>query len=145
MNPVHIDVSGGIYVTTPTVTESSAEVKIVTTMVNSGNTDENIVLQTQLFDPTGKLAGSANSNSALTPGQTIEIMQDIQVNKPALWSIDDPNLYQVKASVLIDDNVVDNHETPFGIRNIKMDAQNGFSINGETLDLIGGREMLNRG
>ena len=138
VDPVHIDISGGIYVTTPDVSESSAGIQVLTTLVNSGNKDENIVLQTQLSDPYGKLAGSASSNSSLAPGQKIELMQNIQVKKPALWSIDEPNLYKAKVSVLTDDKVVDNREAPFGIRIIKIDAQNGLSINGKTLDLIGG-------
>ena len=36
VNPVHIDVSGGLYITTPSVSENSAEVKIATTLVNTG-------------------------------------------------------------------------------------------------------------
>jgi len=138
VDPVHIDVSGGIYITTPAVSESSAEVKVVTTLVNAGTNDENIVLQIQLFDPSGKLAGSSSSNSSLTAGQTIELTQNIPVNKPALWSIEEPNLYNARVSVLINETVVDNDETHFGVRSVKMDAQDGLSINGETLELIGG-------
>jgi len=138
VNPVHIDVSGGLYITTPVVSEKSADVKITTTIVNTGTNDKNIVLQTQLFDPSGKLAGSAKSNSALTPGQTIELTQNVPVKKPALWSIDEPNLYQAQVSVLIDEKVVDNQETLFGIRSIKINAQNGLTINGKSVDMIGG-------
>jgi len=138
VDPVHIDVSGGIYITTPAVSESSAEVKVVTTLVNAGNNNENIVLQTELFDPSGKLAGTASSNSSMTPGQTIEVIQNIPIKKPALWSIEDPNLYNARVSVLINEKVVDNDETPFGVRSVKIDAQNGLSINGKTLELIGG-------
>jgi len=138
VDPVHIDVSGGIYITTPAVSESSAEVKVVTTLVNAGTNDENIVLQIQLFDPSGKVAGSSSSNSSLTAGQTIELTQNIPVNKPALWSIEEPNLYNARVSVLINETVVDNDETHFGVRSVKMDAQDGLSINGETLELIGG-------
>jgi beta-galactosidase len=137
-NPVHIDVSGGLYITTPVVSENSAEVKIASTLVNMGTKDENIVLQTQLFDPSGKLAGSAKSNSVLTPGQKIELLQNVPVKKPALWSIDNPNLFQAKVSVLIDEKVVDNQETLFGIRSIKIDAQNGLTINGKSVKMIGG-------
>jgi beta-galactosidase len=138
VNPVHIDISGGVYITTPEISESSADVKIATTLVNSGEKDESIVLQTQLYDPSGKLAGSASSNSSLTPGQTIELMQNILVNKPDLWSIHAPVLYNAIVSVLINDEAVDNYETPFGIRTIKIDAQSGLSINGKPLDMIGG-------
>ena len=94
VNPVHIVVPGGLYITTPAVSENSSEVKIVTTLVNKGSNDKNIVLQTQLYDPSGKLAGSANSNSAMAPGQSVELIQNVPVLEPALWSIDEPNLYQ---------------------------------------------------
>jgi beta-galactosidase len=137
-NPVHIDVSGGIYVTTTEVSQSSADVKVVTTLVNSGDRNEKIILRTELIDPSGKRAGSAANNSSLAPGQSAEVIQNIRVNNPSLWSIDDPNNYNAKVSVLIDDNEVDNNKATFGIRSVKMDARNGLSINGKTLDLIGG-------
>ena len=78
MNPVHINVSGGLYITTPSVSENSAEVKIAATIENTGTNDKNIVLEAQLFDPSGKLAGSANSNSLLTHGQQIELIENVE-------------------------------------------------------------------
>jgi beta-galactosidase len=138
VNPVHIDVSGGIYITTPVANENSADVKVVTTLINSGNKDKNIVLRSELLDPSGKVAATATSNSKVTLGQTIEVTQEIPVKKPSLWSIDDPNLYRAKVSVLINEKVVDDQVTPFGVRSIKIEAQNGLTINGKALDLIGG-------
>lgn len=138
VNPVHIDVSGGLFVTTPVVSENSAEVRIETTLMNTGNVDKNIVQQTQLFDPHGKLTASASSNSASKHGQSTELMQSIKVEKPALWSIETPNLYKAKVSVLIDGVVVDEKESIFGIRKIKIDSQNGLTINDKSVKLIGG-------
>jgi beta-galactosidase len=138
INPVHIDISGGLYITTPVVTESSSDVKIVTTVVNSGSKEENIILLTELLDPSGRVAATASSNSNATPGKTIEVAQEIPVKNPSLWSIDAPNLYKAKVSVLIGDKEIDTYETLFGIRSIKIDARTGLSINGKTLDLIGG-------
>ena len=60
-NSVHIDVLGGIYITTPVITENSAEVKVSTTLINSGKSEENIVLYTELLDPSGKVAATASS------------------------------------------------------------------------------------
>ena len=137
-DPVHIEISGGIYITTPSVNEISADVKIVTTVVNSGNKNENVVLRTDLFDPSGKPAGTSSSSTTLTSGQTAEISQEIPVRKPSLWSTDDPNLYRAKVFVMIGEKMVDICETPFGIRSIKIDALNGLTINGISLDMIGG-------
>jgi Beta-galactosidase/beta-glucuronidase len=145
VNPVHIDISGSLYITSSSVSENSAEVKIGTTLVNTGPEDKNIVLQTQLFDPSGKPAGSANSNSSLKSGQSIELIQNVAVKKPALWSIEEPNLYQAKVSVLIDGRVIDKEGTLFGIRSLKIDAQNGLLINGKPVDMIGGCYHLDNG
>jgi beta-galactosidase len=137
-NPVHIDVSGGLYITTPIVSARSAEVKIETKLVNSGVNTENIVLRTVLLDPSGREAASVTSNQIITPGQRKQVIQEIQLNIPSLWSIDEPNLYHAKVSVLVNDLVVDNVETHFGIRSIEINAQNGFSINGKPVKMIGG-------
>ena len=138
VDPVHVNVSGGIYITTPTATENAAEVKIVTSLINSGGKSENLILETQLFDPTGKLAGSARNNSSLAANATLELVQNIKIEKPALWSVDNPNLYQAKVLVIKNKNTVDIRNTSFGIRSIKVDAQNGLMINGKNLDMIGG-------
>ena len=78
------------------------------------------------------------SNPAIAPGQTKHVIQEIQLNNPSLWSIDEPNLYNAKVSVLINDIVVDDVATHFGIRSIEIDAQNGFTINGKPVKIIGG-------
>ena len=138
VNSLHIDMTGGIYITTPAANENSADVKVVTSLINSGNKDEDIVLRTELLDPSGKVTATFNSNSKVASGQTIEVTQEIPVQKPALWSIDDPNLYRAKVSVLINEKVIDDVVTPFGIRSIKIDAQSGLTINGKVIDMIGG-------
>ena len=43
-----------------------------------------------------------------------------------------------QVSVLIDGVVVDNEATLFGIRSVKIDAQNGLTINGKPVEMIGG-------
>ena len=136
-NPVHIDISGGLYITSPTVSEYSAEVEITATLINSGTENRDIIFQVELFDSSGKQVGSAKSNSSLA-GRSTEIVQKIEIKTPALWSIDNPNLYRAKATVMIDEKVVDSREEMFGIRNIKIDAQNGLTINGKPVKMIGG-------
>lgn len=136
-DPVHIEVSGGLYVTTPFITENTAEVRVAATIVNSGSKTESIVLRTELMDPAGRVVASVTGNSALSSGQTIQVTQEIPVIKPSLWSLDEPDLYTAKASVLIDKKVVDEVTTHFGIRSIRIDAKNGFTLNGKPVKLIG--------
>ena len=138
VNKVHIDVSGGLFITTPEITEKSAKVDVEAAIVNSGRNSESIVLRTELFDPAGRLAGFNTINSEIAAGQTNILKQEIQVNMPALWSVHEPNLYHAKVSVLINDIVVDDLETRFGIRSIAIDAQNGLTVNGKAVEMIGG-------
>jgi beta-galactosidase len=137
-NPVHIDISGGVYVTTPSVSENSADVNIATYVANTGTNENQIVLKTQLYDPSGKLAGSVSSNSVVKPGQTVEVRQTVSVQKPALWSTDVPNLYMAKVSVNENGKVIDLKQTQFGIRSIKIDAKVGLTVNGKPVEMIGG-------
>ena len=138
VNPVHIDVAGGLYVTTPSITENLADVNISATLVNSSSETKDVVLLAELFDSKGQSAGSTKSNATLSAGQTNEIVQNIAVKNPKLWSIEHPKLYQAKVSVLADDKVIDFSRTSFGIRNIKISAQEGLTINGVSVDMIGG-------
>ena len=138
VDPVHIEVAGGVYVTTPSVNKNSAEVKIQTTLVNSGNKDQNIVLRTELINPSGKVVATSTSESAVASGQTSEVTQVIPLSNPSLWSTDSPSLYSAKVSVLTGEKVIDNCSAAFGIREIKIDAKNGLTINGNPLDMIGG-------
>lgn len=137
-HPVHIDVMGGIYITTPVITENMAEVKVETAIVNSGNDDESFDLRTELSDPSGRVVATVTAKYEAASGQTINAMQEILVKKPSLWSVDEPELYTAKTFVLIQDNVVDEMATHFGIRSIQTDAQNGFTLNGKSVELIGG-------
>jgi len=134
---VHLDVSGGIYITTPVVSENSAVVNVDATIVNSGNSNEEIELCTELFDPEDKLVTTIAS-SAVVSGETCNVSQETKVNMPFLWSIDEPHLYLARVSVLKNGKVIDVQETHFGIRSIKIDAQNGFTLNGKPVELIGG-------
>jgi beta-galactosidase len=63
----------------------------------------------------------------------------------AIWDIDNPNLYQIKAELIskrptdnTDYIVFDEAKTIFGIRKISVDARNGFMLNGRSINLKGG-------
>lgn len=135
---VHIDVSGGIYITTPIVSENSAMVKVDATIVNRGNSNEEIELRIELLDPESNMVATISGNSSVDSRKTCNVIQETQVDMPSLWSIDEPHLYIARVSVLVNDKVTDVQETRFGIRSIKIDSQNGFTLNGSPVELIGG-------
>ena len=64
--------------------------------------------------------------------------QEIAVANPALWSPETPKLYRALTRVLIAKKVVDEVETPFGIRSLGWSAEKGFLLNGKPVKMVGG-------
>ena len=137
VNPVHVGV-WGTFVTTPVVTEKSAEVNIATTLKNSGKESASLTVKVQIMDSNGKVVGTATGNSKVASGQTAEASQTIELETPSLWSLEKPTLYDALVTVLINKKEVDRVKTTFGIRSIKFDTTNGFTLNGKTMKLRGG-------
>lgn len=134
---VHIGV-WGTFVTTPVVTDKSAEVDIATTLVNSGKKDASVTLKVQLMDSKGKVVGMTTGNATVEPEHSAESKQTIKLENPSLWSLEKPTLYEALVTILINDKEVDKVKTTFGIRSIKFDTTNGFALNGKTIKLKGG-------
>ncbi len=136
-NPVHI-APWGVYITTPSVSDKSASVEIMTNVTNSGKVDSPVTLMITLTDPSGKTAGKAAVRSVVPAGKSTELKQSMTLENPALWSVDTPNLYQALVEVLSTDKKSDMITSTFGIRSIHFDAQTGFTLNGKTIKLKGG-------
>lgn len=61
----------------------------------------------------------------------------LQADNPALWSVENPALYQVKTVVKVDGILTDSVWTTCGFRTIKFDADSGFYLNGKRLKIKG--------
>ena len=66
-----------------------------------------------------------------------EAVLTTKVKQPFLWSPQSPSLYRVEVDVSSGGALVDRSVTSFGIREIKVDAENGLRINGESYKLRG--------
>jgi beta-galactosidase len=137
VNPVHVDV-WGMHVTTPKVGKSSADAQIAVTIKNVGKSNENLTLLTQLVDKKGKVFGLAKSNIVVKAASNAEAIQIISINKPKLWSSENPNLYTARVVVLAGNKETDISSTTFGFRDIKIDTNQGLVVNGVSTKLRGG-------
>lgn len=134
---VHIGV-WGVNVKTQSVSENSAEINVVTTLVNSGKENRALTIKVEIIDPSGQVVGNAENNTSVLPDAKNNIEHHLSVRNPLLWSVGNPKLYAAKATVLDNNKESDCTKTSFGIRTIKVDAINGFTINGKSVKLIGG-------
>jgi beta-galactosidase len=137
VNPLHIDI-WGLTITTPKVSKTSSDVLIVNTIKNVSKTNSSVTLQTQLIDANRKIVSTSKSNVKVSAGSKVELKQLLTLTNPKLWSIQTPNLYKAKVTILENNKVVDVTTNSFGIRDIKIDAKNGLLINGVSVKLKGG-------
>lgn len=95
-------------------------------------------IRTTVLDAEGKAVSEAvTTDVTLAANSTAEKEQTLKVNKPALWSTENPNLYYVQTEVLVDGKVKDTYKTTYGFRYINFDANTGFSLNGKNVKLKG--------
>ena len=124
--PVHIGL-WGVAVTTPTVTPEHAEVRVkVEVDAHEGATGVDWSVEHVLWDATAGMAARGEGADAT-----------LTVEYPTLWSVETPTLYELVTTVWRGDEAVDRVVTPVGIRSIRFDANEGFTLNGENLKLKG--------
>jgi beta-galactosidase len=142
-SPVHVG-QWGTYVTTPEVSAAAATVNVRVTVQNDTKQEAAAGVSTEIFalDGQGGRAGPAvatiaAANVRVGAGATADVEGKVTIAGPKLWSPKAPNRYVAVTTVRRGNEVVDTYETPFGIRTLKFDPNEGFSINGEKMKLNG--------
>jgi beta-galactosidase len=135
-NPVHV-AHWGTYATTPQVNAKAATLQVKTSVLNELSSSQSITVVQTLINKAGKEITKANANITLNAKSTATIDASMQVANPALWSIENPNLYQLVTKVLVDNITVDEYVTPVGFRSLHFDVDNGFFLNNEYLKIRG--------
>ena len=137
---VHVS-RNGTYVTTPnlaTEKDGNVTVKVQTNVQNDSSAQAAAQIRTTVLDAEGKAVSEAvTTDVTLAANSTAEKEQTLKVNKPALWSTENPNLYYVQTEILVDGKVKDTYKTTYGFRYINFDANTGFSLNGKNVKLKG--------
>ena len=135
-NPVHV-AYWGTFVTSPHVSKEAATVQIKTRVRNDGKSAARCILSTTILDQEGQAVQSAEAVQEVAAEGVYEFVQQVRVEKPNLWSLANPYLYKVRSAVREQDRVVDQYDTPIGIREAVFDADKGFLLNGEHVKLNG--------
>ncbi|MCP4270529.1 MAG: glycoside hydrolase family 2 protein, partial [Gammaproteobacteria bacterium] len=132
----HIPYSG-IFIRSENVTEKQADLKISTEIKNSDNRQQTLQLLTQLINSKGDVVTETQSPLNVNSQQTKTIEQTLSVNKPKLWSIENPYLYSVRSRIVNAGKIVDELTTTTGIRSIAFTVDQGFLLNGKSVILQG--------
>ena len=135
-DPVHIE-HWGVSVTTPTVTKAEAVVNVRTILKNETESPQTVVVSSAVL--MGKNSTTAKNVEVLVPAKSSqEIVDKVSIISPALWSPENPALYDAVVTVSKNGKVIDQTTAPFGIRSIAFSTNKGFLLNGEKVILNGG-------
>lgn len=140
--PVHV-AHWGTYVTTPEVNEKSADVKLNVNVDNTSDTEAKVMIKNDIYllkedGSRGKLVASL-STSELNIAPRASATSEVQttITSPVLWTLEKPRCYVVETRIEQDGAMVDEYETPFGIRTAAFTIDGGFFLNGQHVKLNG--------
>lgn len=137
LDPIHVGYCG-MFVTTPTVSSSSATANVSTKVLNQGSSAKSVSLTTSILDANGNIVATDKSsgvNIAANGNNTFS--QNLSVSNPHLWSTVSPYLYTVQTEVVVDGNVVDTYKSTMGFRYFNFSSTTGFSLNGVNMKMNG--------
>ena len=135
-NPLHI-AQWGTCITTPQVDSSSATVIIKTTIENGSVVSKDAILRSLILDTKGNEVARTESPVAVSSKNKSSAEQKITMSSPVLWSLETPVMYSLRSVIIDKGKIVDEAVTPFGIRDIQYDANNGFLLNGRRVKMNG--------
>jgi beta-galactosidase len=135
VDPVHIE-PWGVAITTPRIDPDSADVHVAVTVEN-GDSTEAVVVRTRILDANDTEVASVDSNPVAWNDGALPFELELSVKNPRLWDIDDPQMYQLEACVMVDDKIVDRVTVPFGIRSSEFKSDSGYWLNGRNVKLKG--------
>ncbi len=145
-NPVHV-AQWGTFVSTTEASPASAQLALATTIDNDSETAQTVNVTTEIYpiDSQGEISGEAVTEkdiaSLTIPAKGSKKTEfSLTIDNPQLWGpppTQAPNQYLAKTTVSKDGEILDQYDTPFGIRQIAWDGNEGLFVNGEKIFIKG--------
>ncbi|NUR67493.1 MAG: beta-galactosidase, partial [Streptomyces sp.] len=132
--PVHVQ-RWGTRVTTPDITEKRALVRVATSVVNTSGIASQVEIRSTVRDARGRTVTRTATTVDLTDKATET--HELTVPDPRLWDFADPHRYTLLTELRVGGRTVDTYRTPFGIRTVRIDPDEGFHLNGRHAKLKG--------
>ncbi|MEI6138071.1 MAG: sugar-binding domain-containing protein [Mariniphaga sp.] len=135
-NPVHLGL-WGVFCSTKSVSLNQALVETKTTLVNTSARPVHLTVIQEIINNENKTIAKSTGKLSIKMGISAELEQNIKIDKPNLWSIDAPSLYQLVTSVFQEGQLVDKSIENIGLRTLGFDQDKGFSLNGKSMKIKG--------
>ncbi|UOB18738.1 glycoside hydrolase family 2 TIM barrel-domain containing protein [Abyssalbus ytuae] len=135
VNKTHI-INNGTFIITPKVSDKEAIVLIEITLNNQSDVVKKGEVLTTIYQNSNKI-NSVSKEIPFDANPNQSITQELIIKNPKLWSVESPTMYTAVTQVKIDNQIVDEYKTPFGIRTFRFTTDKGFILNGKPLKIKG--------
>lgn len=134
--PVHVAHWGAFVQAKPV--RGRAAIRTEIALINESEQAARVALRGEVIDAQGATVQTCEMAGVVLPpwGQR-DVTLKTALKKPVLWSLEFPNLYTWRTTVLQDGREVDRLDTPFGIRSIRFDPDKGFFLNNKPVKIRG--------
>ncbi|KAJ0269665.1 hypothetical protein COL940_012272 [Colletotrichum noveboracense] len=136
----------GTYITTKDVSSSSATLDLVVEVENTGSTDQEVQVATEVYTLTAageagdKVSSFEASSLTIPAGSKSSASSSTTVTNPLLWGpppSQQPHRYIAVTTVTVNGQTADTYTTRFGIRSVTYSADAGLLVNGAHVRLQG--------
>ena len=129
--------SPGVFITTRSLDKSRAEVE-VKTLLNAAEAKGDVAVAVEILDKQGKKVAGKTVKASAEEKKSLEVPVVLTISNPVPWNATkNPYLYQVKVSIRTADGQTDEMVQPLGLRTVSIDPQQGFVLNGKTMQIKG--------
>ncbi|MBN1924218.1 MAG: DUF4982 domain-containing protein [Prolixibacteraceae bacterium] len=136
-NKLHFE-KWGVFYYTKSIEKESAILYIEASVVNENqHAMKDVAIRNAVLDAKGNEVAFAITSVSVNAKSNFTAEQQIEIADPRLWSVESPNLYNLKSVILVNDNEVDCVFSNMGIRTIEYLVDNGFLLNGEQVKMKG--------
>lgn len=146
VSPVHV-ANWGTFVRTKNITPTSASIDLTVQLENNATTSQPVEVVTEIYTLNAQTGKAGNKVAAIQ--RTTVTVQAAQkqllhnsatIKSPLLWGpppAQKPNMYVAVTRLYINGKLIDEYQTPFGIRSLQFDADNGLHVNGKPIRIQG--------
>ena len=122
----------------PEVEGNRATLTLDTVVENQGRQTETGKVRWEIVDAAGKTVATAEAaQQTIDVDGTARFSASARLSDPALWSVDEPNLYTALVSLETNGSTRDAERVQFGVRTAVFTADKGFFLNGKPIKIQG--------
>ncbi|EEU33776.1 uncharacterized protein NECHADRAFT_56078 [Fusarium vanettenii 77-13-4] len=135
----------GTYITTRDVSKKSAILDLSVQVQNKAGNRRAITVETDIFtfdpetgNPGEKVGTFLSKTIHLSPSDSTRLNSSTTITNPRLWGpppSQKPNLYVAVTRLNVNNEVIDEYKTQFGIRSFEFNSNKGVFVNGEKVPI----------